>query len=298
MEIISAPSFLDLDFMLIEDTPSGFASKTPDLKLSEGSDPDDSKKNHSKDCLTFSRKLSGIVLAQLTSNTHNIYLEIIRLNSNALVSLLRLLDLEEVEAGELDKLQIEVILQTWTRFKDLMTYRKNKKICIVKQEYWDLVFDRTVITEEFQKLFAKIIESSGMSSLAIILKNEAFNSIFSRLLYAANKLMALIAILNDNTQRGLRLRDLETAENFLVLILFPQFFRNYNHRGGKFALECCDKCKICCSKAVPKDFSDLLRDARQQTAQIVTEVKKTVLQFESNYIGSAAILTELAVNYF
>lgn len=293
--------------MMIEEEAPGFNLAKDKLKFSEGleddamepemTESDGPKRNHSKDCLTFCRKLSGIMLSQLSSK-FNVCSEIIRLNAKAIGSLLRLLDLEEVEPIELEKLQTDILYQSWTQFKDLMTYRKNKKICIVKQEYWDLIFDKSVAIEEYQKIFAKIIGSEEKTYASRLLKDTNFCVILSRMLYASNKLMALISILKDSTEKGASLRDLSTIDNFVILMLYPQHFKHYNHRGGKFALECCDKCKICGSKTVPKDFLLLLNDSRRRSEQLICELNGILDGFYSNHIGAVTSLMDIAVNNF
>lgn len=286
--------------MIIEEEGKPKSSKfDPDVKPPQPLETKSSeeKKDHSKHCLTFCRKISGIMISLLT-NKSLLVEEIIRINSEALTTLPPLLDLPQINVADLEDLQTQVLSKIWNEFKDLMTYRKNKKICVVKQSYWDLVFNKTVFGETCHKLFEQVIESTKNPSIQILLRDQIFRTLLIRLLFCSNKIMVLLSILKDTSERGMDIRKITTLDNFIVLVIFPDHFRNYNHRGGKFALECCDKCKICCSKKVPPGFSALLRESRNQTEAIISKIQVFLDGYKFKELASVVGLMELAVNCF
>lgn len=251
--------------------------------------------NRKRDCLKFCRGLSYIVLRHLIEKSKFIQ-RLVRLNAEALETLIPLLDLASVSIYELEILQFQVLLQIWSDFKELLSYRRNKKICLVTQEYWDLVFDKTTCVDACQKIFCSFKETTKSSAMEMLLKDEAFTTILAKLLYCTSKIFALIATLKDNSERGMDIRNLETIDNFIVLMIYPNYFGLYNHRAGKFASECCNKCKICCGKKVPWDFQNILGGSRIRTRQLIKELTDIIENYSSNDSGAFASILELAIN--
>ena len=253
--------------------------------------------DHKKDCLKFCRSLSYIVIRHLIEKSKFIQ-RILRLNAEALETLIPLLDLTTVSLDELEYLQSQALLKLWSDFKELLSYHKNKKICVVKQEYWDLVFDKKTCVEACQKIFCGLKETTKSSAIKILLEDETFSTILARLLYCTSKIIALIATLRDSSERGMSIRNLETVDNFIILMIYPSYFGLYNHRAGKFALECCDKCKICCGKKVPRDFLNSLGSSRILIKQLINSLTQIIEKCSSNDSGAFTRILELAINNF
>ena len=253
--------------------------------------------DHKKDGLKFARSLSTIVIRHLVEKSGFIQ-RILRLNAEALETLIPLLNLTSVSIDELDFLQSQALLKLWSDFKELLSYHKNKKICVVKQEYWDLVFDKKTCVEVCQKIFCGFKETTKSFAIKMLLEDETFSTILARLLYCTSKIIALIATLRDSSERGMSIRNLETVDNFIILMIYPSYFGLYNHRAGKFALECCDKCKICCGKKVPRDFLNSLGSSRILIKQLINSLTQIIEKCSPNDSGAFTRILELAINNF
>lgn len=255
-----------------------------------------SKSSHSKDCLKFCRRISARALEDLACKS-KLVSEVIHYNTELLKEFLRILRFEELDNSlVLDAIQFYCLRELWSAFKDEMSYSKNKKVCIVKITQWNVIFDRKVSTARIKDLCIKRADSCEDSQLRAILKDETFREIFARMLFCTNSTLTLVSILQDTSPKGETLRRMETIGNFLVLALYPQYFPFYNHRSGKFALECCGKCKVCHCKAIPSDFLRLLKQARQETDFFISQIKK--LCSFSKATNFASVLMEFTYNYF
>ena len=255
------------------------------------------QETHSKGCLTFCRKFSGLVINHLKAMS-DLVESILKFNAEVMISLLYFLDFEKVDTSHLIELQAGCLMMIWRLFKENVTYSKNKKICIVKQEYWDIIFEKTTCNENFKKIIEEMKGSCKEPTLKSLLGDATFCSLLAQMLYYTNKLIALILLLTDSTKKAAIVRALPTLNNFIVLIVFPQHFRFYNHRGGKFALECCGKCKICRSKTLPKDFLVVLEGARRQTMMALSLAHKFVEEYRFNKFSSIFNLIDLAYRVF
>lgn len=255
-------------------------NKSKEIQFSSTESPQN-QEIHSKDCLKFCRKISTLVMNHLKVRS-DLIVDILRFNAEVINCLLYLFDIENVDLNHLIDIQAECLLDIWDRFKEHMSYSKNKKICIVKQEYWDLIFEKTACIEELKKTFDEINET--LKSLAggkkTLLDDNNFCNLLAPMLYCTNKLITLIVLTMDSSERAFTVRSLATFDNFEVLIIFPQLFKHYNHRRGKFARECCRKCKICGSRTLPTNFLETLKESRHQTMQILSYVKKLVEEYD------------------
>ena len=120
----------------------------------------------------------------------------------------------------------------------MLSHYKNKKICIVKSEHWDLVFDKTTCIGTFQKVFKALNCSMNSSAIRTLVEDRAFSAILSRLLYSSSKIIALTLILKDPSENGLNIRKMKLIDNFITMMIYPEYIGMYNDRAGKFALEC------------------------------------------------------------
>jgi len=273
---------------------------TSDSKINQESDfpkqIESLKDNHSKDCLKFCRKVSTRALEDLTIRT-DLVKEVTKFNSELLKHFLNSLGFKEIDGFEvLENLQVECLLKLWSQFKDAMSYSKNKKICIVKFEHWGLIFDKKISIAQLKEIVAKKADSCEDPQLHPILKDETFSEILARMLFCSNNILTLTSILRDTSPKGEALRKMDTIGNFLLLALYPQYFSFYNHRSGKFALECCGKCKICHSKTIPSNFLKDLARARQEMEFSLSRINKLFNLYGTK--NFASILMEFTYNQF
>ena len=227
--------------------------------------------HHSKDSLKFCRKISALVTNHLEIKSKFCY-DLLKFNADVAVCLLYLYDFKNIDLSQIISLEIECLLRLWGKLKDVLTYRKNKKICIVKKEHWDLVFDKTEAVNALKKILVGFADSWYQPVGKVILNDDGFCDAFARTLYCCNRVLSMVLALKDCSETGHSLRKLETIDNFVVLMLFPHHYPHYNHRGGKFAVECCSKCKICCSKNIPERFIEQLTEARLEATSLITNI--------------------------
>lgn len=275
-------NFVDSNMMVLEETP------TADSLPLTG--------DHSKDCLKFCRKISR-VLIKIIKPRESPAKELIEYNSMIMHCILGFLDIKDIEKQLLDELQYDCLLEAWTRFKDFMSYSKNKKICIVKSEHWNLIFAKKPSMEYFKTIVKELAQRyDNQIVVATILRDPIFLETFTRMLYSANYMLTFVCIMKDNSPRGIDLRNLQTLNNFIVLMLQPELFPYYNNKRGKFALECCGKCKVCCSRELPKDFLQLLNEARRQSEILRWHILQ-IMEAHQN-IGYAESVMEFAYSQF
>lgn len=255
------------------------------------------KDNHSKDCLKFCRRIASVALGQLSTPSENTK-AMIGLNSGIISTLINNLGLNTLETIQINSLQTNCLRQFWQEAKDIFSYSTNKKICIVKQEYWNMIFDKVTSVKHFEEICRTLSMKYNDENVRAVLQVPAFVEIFARLLFGVNKMMILCTILREKTLHAEFLQKLETFDNFVLLALLPEYFQFYNHRSGKFALECCGKCKVCKSKMLPRDFLNSLKAARQQVETIVSRITQLCRLYRYDEFQLAVLLMEFAYSNF
>lgn len=227
---------------------------------------------HSKDSLKFCRRLTNLVEQELLIQTELVQ-RMLGFNTEILESFLKFLGINiQLEPSQLTSLQYDCLLSLWAKFRDVLSYSKNKKICIVNEKHWNHMFEKKTFTEEAIQVLSELAKKKQHESLRVPLNDVTFCEIFSRILFSTNKMLVIVSVLKDNSPRGKFIRQLETVENFVIMIMMPELMKYYNHRRGKFAVECCGKCKVRCSKTVASGFGNWLEEARQKKYEIVTKV--------------------------
>lgn len=244
---------------------------------------------YSRDSLKFCRKVTKLIEQQILLRS-DLFQKMIGFNTTILQTFLHTLGIQQqIDPSDLNTLQIDCILSVWKKFSDVLSYRKNNKICLVKEEHWNLVFEKKTFTEITNSALSELLMTRRGKNLQILLNDTTFCEILSRMLYSTNKILTIISVLRDNSAKGEYIRGLATADNFILLVMMPELFKYYNHRGGKFALECCGKCKVCCSRAIPNDFGISLQQARQRKKEIINSINEMFLTYDEgnpNFIFS------------
>jgi hypothetical protein len=284
--------------MMIEETPNLETHSTTanEESLFEvppiNSDASDSQEdNRSKDGLKFCRKLSTLMLEVLKA-PNDVFHQIMTFSSQVLLSLLSPLNLHGVSSSQIRELQYECLERLWAEFKELLSYSKNKKICIVKQEYWNMIFDKKGCTTQLKQIFETLSKIWKTPAAKLVLSDTVFCELFAHVLFYSNKLAVTVLILKDSSDKGNFLRNLKTIDNFFMMVLLPDLMQFYNHRRGKFALECCRKCKICKSKQIPSDFLIILNDSRTKIESVVSIINQIFLKCGSNSFETGSRLVE------
>ena len=232
---------------------------------------------HTKDFLKFARRLAKVVKTQLASGGDTLVLKFLEASAQIINAVWASFNIPKQDICELVDIQAKIIQTLWNMFQDNLNYNKNKKICIVKAEHWNILF----CPKTFKGLVIDICKNLKCGLfLKKILNNEAtFNSFF-QVLYSTNLLLTLTVILKDSTpQGGEVIRKIKTLDNFLAMMVVPELLEFYNHRSGKFAKECCGKCKICRGKNVPPNFLTVLQQARQRRDILISSILEATADF-------------------
>lgn len=252
-------------------------------------------KSYSKYCLRFCRKLSKTVLEQI-KDKKTLCNNIIDFCAEASNAVFVAYQLPKVNPTEYATLVRRFLDNNWDKFRVQMSYSYNKGICIVKYEHWASVFDRSALTKNFQE-FALGMENSNSINYERIFNDEGLVNSLGRILYICSIIMVLTIVLKDENPKAKYLRTLEKADNFLTLVIKPSLFKNYNHRSGKFALECCGKCKICRSKLLSAEYAKELEKARRVKDTIKSSLDFTLSNTSKVTADQVSALYNLAVNY-
>lgn len=162
--------------------------------------------------------------------------------------------------------------KVWVSFKEQLASSKNKKICLVTHCEWSSVFSlegfRKQVKEQTQdyKDILKHIQFQDQIDAEVVV------DIYVRLQFVMNKIVVnatiiLIEMCLSGPRSDSRAHYLNDC---LLMMNFPYFYGHYNHTKGKFAIECCNRCKICRSTLLPRDFLERLEKARYKTKELKT----------------------------
>lgn len=227
-------------------------------------------KTYSKDCLKLGRKLVKLFKKNLASSRSRFANRFLTVSAKLFNSVVATYGFVERRQEELLDAQAEVLQSVWEQLKNCLNYSKNKKICVVKSEYWDNVFSHKTFINNAKNACRDL---DALTVQNLFLNCEPILNSFCDILYIINQMMVLMLILKDDTPKGGQfIRKIETLDNLIVLIINPKLFDFYNHRSGKFASECCGKCKICRSREVPPDIGLALQVTRNATNYVINTI--------------------------
>lgn len=237
------------------------------------------QKNKSKEFLKFSRKLAGLVLSHLQAQSE--LLRLFLFTSGKLINIIfRFSNLNTVNLSELLSLQIECLNKLWVNYKETISYSTNKKICIVKSETWYKLYSKPDFIHALKDILSTLAKSYPSLNILSILQLEHVFVSFASILFHTNQIFSYLLIIKDPTAKGEYLRNLKALDNFLLLMLSPELYKSYNHRSGRFAFECCGKCKVCRSKSIMASFPLQLEKARTKS-----ELMKTYISLALGDLG-------------
>lgn len=284
LEISRTQSILTLDFSFLE----GLSSEATTKAEIKNTPKQRSIKKHS---LKFCRKLSRLMLS-LTANstiiapTFNHFERIIEdvavyLSANIL------------NKEELARTHVNIFRRIWLKQRATLSHITNRSICLVTDSEWEQLFSRASF---LKKLREESYDYQCIFDLVIIdIKNkQAFLHIYERTLFMVNKiLLYFVLCTNVFKDEDFKSKVMNYAD-FGVMTLEPTLYYHYNHSKGKFAIECCNKCKICRSSVLPKDYLSRVKEARQKYNSITALYER--LAIKSNFMTKEQIF-ELLV-YF
>jgi hypothetical protein len=164
------------------------------------------------------------------------------------------------DTKKLREVNQKVFEQSWINFKDTLSYYKNGKISLVTINEWLTLF------EGYHEFFTRLPEELQVISFEKRdeLSCQTFLRIYRSLLLTQYKVsiqsIIHLGMFNDQSI----MEEIPNLEHFACMTLQPSLYRHYNHTKGKFALECCVRCKICMSSTLPADYYETLIQARAQ----------------------------------
>lgn len=245
-----------------------------DTKIKTEEEEEAERTNFSKEFLKFSRKLANLVTHHLQKRS-DILMSLLTLPAQITEYFFLLGGLNRPNKLEIVSLQICCLEKLWNGFKETMSYSKNKKICIVKSEDWCRLYSLQEFKDAMKEILTEVDPSYLTIDPRLVSASELVLDLFSRVLFYFNLMFSFMMVVKDSSVKGEYLRKLKTIENFLVIMVSPDLYKNYNHRSGKFALECCGKCKVCRSKYVTPSFTLQLERGRAKSDLLKTFIAIT-----------------------
>jgi len=252
----------------------------PDSNLKGEDDEKFDKNNCSKEFLKFSRKLANLMIHHLQQKTE-IMMKFLLFSGKVANIIYLLLGLKPPDLDEVAALQMECLERLWGNYKETMSYSKNKKICIVKAEDWGRLYSKPDFTEGIKEILRITPSKFSTLDLPLMSQFETIVEFFSSVLFYTNLIFSFLMIIKDPSDKGAYLRELKTINNFLVMMLSSDLYKNYNHRSGKFAIECCGKCKVCRSKHIPPSFQLQLERGRTKIELMKTFISITMSDLDA-----------------
>lgn len=241
--------------------------------------PSANVKIYSKDSLKFCRRITKLLMKHFnalnspsagSSSFLKAFLGTSAKVINSILAAYGTPSIQQIQSEGLIKIQLGLLQQVWQQFKSCLSYNKNKKICIVKPEFWNILFCRKTFSSYIMESCKKLEKSTFQQLLG---DYEGILKCFCDILYSINQLIILAVILRDDSPKGGQfIRKIETVDNLLVSMMDPRLFEFYNHRSGKFASECCGRCKICRSKNIPEEFGMVLENTRKKCNLLMDEI--------------------------
>lgn len=216
-------------------------------------------KQSRKSCLRFCRKLIKFMgIFQKTSD----FDKILDYSFTTIQDTLRLLPIKIVNETYFKQLQKELHQAIWKSFKK-STGSANPKICLITFTEWDSVFSYAGFCEKLRvlsgdyKLIEKCVEYQSKTEFQLLI------GFFIRIQYIAYMILINTVIMQEMLPFYRYQKSEWILDNCMLLANFSNLYVHYNHVMGKFATECCGKCKVCRSTTLPMDFGSRLENGRR-----------------------------------
>lgn len=234
-----------------------------------------------KNSLKFCRRLSKSMLLSLQNEENLLFASIFTIFSKIIDTQIATQKAVIIDINAAAELHRRFLMKIWLQFKNIFSNYKNNKICLVTFREWQLVFSK----EGFQDQFDMSANAKREITSAIEFQNpldyQLFIGFYKNILFTLNKILLNVVIYEELLNDTDFLERNSNAGDFVMLANHPWLYRHYNHCKGKFALECCDRCKVCRATSLPVDYSEQLARIREN---IATSKKKYtyLLQFKDN----------------
>ena len=222
-----------------------------------------SKRNR-KNCLKFCRRLTKYVLTFLKSDD---FIQVLDFAFNTIESVLSVLGFIKYARTSLIQLQKEIHLNLWKTFKH-DTGSANPKICLVTPDEWESMFSYEGFSKQLRKFTGDFKSIEQCFEFYSQVELEIFIRFFVKIQFLVNMIVVNTVIMREMYPLYEFQKLQQVLDDCMIMANVSHLYIHYNHSKGKFALECCGKCKICCSTILPKNFLEQLKNARNYMKEI------------------------------
>ena len=161
-----------------------------------------------------------------------------------------------------------VFHRIWKKHRELLACTHHNKICLVTQAEWDSFFGKEGFIKELEKNTTELKEIVDLIDFRDDLDRNIFQHMFKNSLFILNTVFVNTVIYCDLLKDAKFVEGIPNYESFTLMAIEPWLCKHYNHAKEKFALECCNKCKICRSTTIPADFILRLHQARERLDRV------------------------------
>lgn len=228
-----------------------------------------------KNSLKFCRRLSKSVLLALSNNESPIPAnQVLQAVFKLVKTQIATQQLRVRDEDAFVQYHHKLLTKIWGRYKNIFSNYKNNKICLVTFDEWQTVFSAEGFNKELKsvtnggKELSKLIDFSDKTN-----DKELFMAYYKSILFAAHRTLINIIIFEELVHDEEFMQKAPNAEDFGLMTNYSWMYRHYNHSKGKFAQECCKRCKICRSSSLPADFAEKLARARVSIQGVKSQCK-------------------------
>ena len=229
-----------------------------------------------KNSLKFCRKLCKIMLKQLNNQDNEFASKSFILLYSIINNLVTLFKGTVLDDERLRVIQRGILINIWKKHREQVCYMKNQKVCLVTPGEWESFFSADKFANHLRTHTNNFKDILFLINLNTIECEQAFILLYCKVFFTLNMLF-IHTFLYLEIERDSKFKDkISNFDDFALMALQPWLCRYYNHTRGRFAKECCGKCKICRCYSIPANFLERLGWARlyhQQVKNQYSEIK-------------------------
>lgn len=258
--------------------------------ISEGSK--NSSITSRKSCLRFCRKLMRFTQTFQKSEDFE---RILKFAFSIIEGLLLNLKFYKYNQHLLMQIQREIHQNFWKALKQ-KTGSANPKLCLITSDEWNTLFSYAGFSQQIHFFTESYTKFSSAVEFESSIDLELFVSFFTKNQFIVHMIVINTLISQEMYPLYEYLKATDVLDNCMLMANFSNLYLYYNHSKGKFAQECCGKCKVCRSTMLPKDFKHQLEDARYQIKEIRSFFAALMYQPERRNLTTERCL--ISYNYF
>ena len=224
------------------------------------------KSTSKKGSLKFCRRLCKSVVPLLERDAFS--MKVFRYFGTLMATFLGHLDGRFINRERFDIVSKFIFHRIWKKHRELLACTHNNKICLVTQTEWDSFFGSEGFLYELEKAAGELGEVLDLVVFDDDVNREIFKCLFKKSMFLLNVVFINSIIYCDLSKDEKFLKKVPNYETFSLIVLEPWLCKHYNHAKEKFALECCNRCKICRSGSVPPDFLYRLQRTRIKLEEV------------------------------